>query len=47
MIVVGLGKGLVKKFAMVVAGFVCMVVNVVEALFRDDLSLKCAGRYWD
>jgi len=47
--VVGLliGAGLVKKFAIVVAGLVCMVVNAVEALFRDDLSLKCAGRYWD
>jgi IS5 family transposase len=40
-------KGIVKKSAMVMAALVCMEINAVEALLRDDLSLKCASRYWD
>ena len=40
-------KGMVKKTAMVMAGLVCMEANAIEALLRDDLSLKCASKYWD
>jgi hypothetical protein len=40
-------KGLLKKSAMVMAGLVCMEINAIEALLRDDLSLKCASKYWD
>ena len=40
-------KGLVKKSAMVFAGLVCMEANAIEALLSDDLSLKCASKYWD
>jgi IS5 family transposase len=40
-------RGLVKKSAMVMAGLVCMEANAIEALLRDDLSLKCASKYWD
>ena len=40
-------KGLEKKTAMVMAGLVCMEANAIESLLRDDLSLKCASKYWD
>ena len=40
-------KGILKKSAMVMAGLVCMEANAIEALLRDDLSLKCASKYWD
>lgn len=40
-------RGILKKSAMIVAGLICVEANAVEALFRDDLSLKCASKYWD
>jgi hypothetical protein len=40
-------KGIVKKSAMVLAGLICMEINAIEALLWDDLSLKCASKYWD
>jgi hypothetical protein len=40
-------RGMVKKSAMVFAGLVCVGANAIEALLRDDLSLKCASKYWD
>ena len=40
-------KGLVKKSAMVMAGLICVEANAIEALLRDNLSLKCASKYWD
>jgi hypothetical protein len=40
-------KGLVKKTAMVFAGLICVEANAIEALLSDDLSLKCASKYWD
>jgi hypothetical protein len=40
-------KGLEKKSAMVMVGLVCMEANAIEALLSDDLSLKCASKYWE
>ena len=40
-------RGLLKKASMVFAGLVCVEANAIDALLRDDLSLKCASRYWD
>jgi hypothetical protein len=40
-------RGMLKKTSMVMAGLVCMEANAIDALLRDDLSLKCASRYWD
>jgi hypothetical protein len=39
--------GLLKKSAMVMAGLICVEANAVESLLSDDLSLKCASKYWD
>jgi hypothetical protein len=40
-------RGILKKTAMVMAALVCMEANAIEALLGDDLSLKCASKYWD
>jgi hypothetical protein len=40
-------RGLVKKSAMVMAALVCIEVNAIWSLLCDDVSLKCASRYWD
>jgi hypothetical protein len=40
-------RGLLKKSAMVFAGMICVEANAIEALLSEDLSLKCASKYWD
>jgi len=40
-------RGLVKKAAMVNAGFISVDVNAIEALLEGEQSLKNASRYWD
>jgi transposase len=40
-------RGLAKKTSMVMAGMVSIEANAIEALLRDDLSLKNVSKYWD